>query len=697
MNVLQRKMFANGDAVNSPVTDLSRLIANYATSGLSPLQIFEVLQQDFAQQGIPMDVGLRTIERIAQEVGGPMKDDPMITDPPFGGPRPLTPGRLDEMAQGPFDTSVEIAPDRLPPADPSLDPRLGTYAQQGDTLNPAATPDVVDFSEDLQGLMDTDITVEGDEQPEKKLGPNEIRLSDGRVIDFSQGIKDIQEGKGQGIRLYRIYNSPDIERGENVNKALEQFIATDEPGYFRMFGGDQTLEERRGGTFGPEDFGSAFYALSRGARDVLGEVAERTLPGIAGFFGGEGAAESTRDLFEKDRFGPGYMARGGLDPEEVDILVLGAAGGRETIAKDLEEIGITEEKQTPIKPEVEVFEEDVEDVEDVEGEPESVADAAVGEKQPGVEDQTDAGDQPDAGAGLPGAVDEDVPPPPKSKEVSFAEFTTSPDFLRFVRNIGKGLVTQGELGKGIALGAAAAAEERAQEEALKAEREAELLKEMIEKGQVDALKPSELKSLNAMTTELSDNIKNYEGTQASIGIMNDAIALFEAALENDVPITGLPGRIARFKDEAAAFMGVPNPNVSDATKIKNYIEQVKQRSIREILNESGRTISNLDRDIVDRVFGDLDLTGNPREILKKLKNARSSLVKNNRDKQRAISSTYEIVQNPAYQGVGVKAITPYSSLIEKIINTEISDTSKIDMSQIIDIDLRDSDLFNLGN
>ena len=696
MNVLQRKMFANGDAVNSPVTDLSRLIANYVSSGLSPLQIYEVLQQDFAQQGIPLDIGLRTIEEISQQLGGAMKDDPMITDPPFGGPRPLTPGRLDEMAQGPFDTSVEIAPDRLPPADPSLDPRLGTYAQQGKTLNPAAIPDVVDFSEDLQTLLDTDITVEGDEQPEKKLGPNEIRLSDGRVIDFSQGIKDIQEGRGQGIRLYRIYNSPDIERGENVNKALEQFIATDEPGVFKMFGGNQTLEQRRSGDAGPEDFGSAFYAFSRGARDVLGEAAERTLPGIAGFFGGQGAAETTRDLFEKDRFGPGYMARGGLDPEEVDILVMGAAGGRETIAKSLEEIGITEDKQTPIKPEVEVF---AEDEQGDDGEPESVADAAVGGKQSVVEDQ------PDAGAGLPSAVDEDVPPPPdsgeppppKSKEVSFAEFTTSPDFLRFVRNIGKGLVTTGEIGKGIALGSAAAAEERAQEEALKAERDAELLKEMIEKGQVDPLKPSELKSLNAMTAELSDNIKNYEGTQASIGIMNDAISLFEAALENNVPITGLPGRVARFKDEAAAFIGIPDSNVSDATRIKNYIEQVKQRSIREILNESGRTISNLDRDIVDRVFGDLDLTGNPKEILKKLKNARSSLIKNNTDKQRAITSTYEIVQNPAYQGVGVKAITPYSSLIEKIIKTKISDTSKIDMSQIIDIDLRDSDLFNLGN
>lgn len=690
MNVLQRKMFANGDAVNSPVTDLSRLIANYVSSGLSPLQIYEVLQQDFAQQGIPLDIGLRTIEEISQQLGGAMKDDPMITDPPFGGPRPLTPQRLDEMAQGPFDTSVEIAPDRLPPADPSLDPRLGTYAQQGKTLNPAAIPDVVDFSEDLQTLLDTDITVEGDEQPEKKLGPNEIRLSDGRVIDFSQGIKDIQEGRGQGIRLYRIYNSPDIERGENVNKALEQFIATDEPGVFKMFGGNQTLEQRRGGDAGPEDFGSAFYAFSRGARDVLGEAAERTLPGIAGFFGGQGAAETTRDLFEKDRFGPGYMARGGLDPEEVDILVMGAAGGRETIAKSLEDIGITENKQIPVAPEVEVFEEDEKDGD---GEPESIADAAVGEKQPDKDQE------------LPGAVDEDVPPPPdsgeppppKSKEVSFAEFTTSPDFLRFVRNIGKGLVTTGEIGKGIALGSAAAAEERAQEEALKAERDAELLKEMIEKGQVDPLKPSELKSLNAMTAELSDNIKNYEGTQASIGIMNDAISLFEAALENNVPITGLPGRVARFKDEAAAFIGIPDSNVSDATRIKNYIEQVKQRSIREILNESGRTISNLDRDIVDRVFGDLDLTGNPKEILKKLKNARSSLIKNNTDKQRAITSTYEIVQNPAYQGVGVKAITPYSSLIEKIIKTKISDTSKIDMSQIIDIDLRDSDLFNLGN
>jgi len=611
MNVLQRKMFANGDVVNSPLVDVTAQIANLSLSGLAPIEIFELLQADYASKGLqmPSNLGMATIESIAKQVGGKAKIDPTFIGPK----RPLDPSRIDQIGIAPFNVSPDIAPDRLPPADPSLDPRLGTYAQQGKTLNPAAIPDVVDFSEDLQTLLDTEITVEGDKQPEKKLGPNEIRLSDGRVIDFSQGIKDIQEGKGQGIRLYRIYNSPDIERGENVNKALEQFIATDEPGYFKMFGGDQTLEERRGGTFGPEDFGSAFYALSRGARDVLGEAAERTLPGIAGFFGGEGAAESTRDLFEKDRFGPGYMARGGLDPEEVDILVLGAAGGRETIAKDLEEIGITEDKQTPIKPEVEVFKE-------------SVADAAVGGKQPGAGDQTDTGDQTDAGAGLPGAVDENVPPPPKSKEVSFAEFTTSPDFLRFVRNIGKGLVTTGEIGKGIALGSAAAAEERAQEEALKAERDAESGK-LEFKDRKDIL--GERKALNT-------SVRDYNNAIAAEEL---ARSVLEFAQNGN--LTTFASKIgAKVSDLKKSFTGEPG-ELSDTKRAQIALDILTNRNIKEILGESGRTISNIDRDIAQRIVGNLNLAQmqSVEEIRERLEDNIKSIVQKKNEAQRNIKAS----------------------------------------------------------
>jgi len=622
MNVLQRKMFANGDVVNSPLVDVTAQIANLSLSGLAPIEIFELLQADYASKGLqmPSNLGMATIESIAKQVGGKAKIDPTFIGPK----RPLDPSRIDQIGIAPFNVSPEIAPDRLPPADPSLDPRLGTYAQQGDTLNPAATPNVVDFSEDLQGLMDTDITVEGDEQPEKKLGPNEIRLSDGRVIDFSQGIKDIQEGKGQGIRLYRIYNSPDIERGENVNKALEQFIATDEPGYFRMFGGGQTLEERRGGTFGPEDFGSSFYALSRGARDVLGEAAERTLPGIAGFFGGEGAAETTRDLFEKDRFGPGYMARGGLDPEEVDILVMGAAGGRETIAKSLEDIGITENKQIPSAPAEEVF---GEDEQGVEGEPESVADAAVGGKQPG------AGDQTDAGAGLPGAVDEDVPPPPKSKEVSFAEFTTSPDFLRFVRNIGKGLVTTGEIGKGIALGSAAAAEERAQEEALKAERDAELFEKLAESGKLEF---KDRKDILGERKALNTSVRDYNNAIAAEEL---ARSVLEFAQNGN--LTTFASKIgAKVSDLKKSFTGEPG-ELSDTKRAQIALDILTNRNIKEILGESGRTISNIDRDIAQRIVGNLNLAQmqSVEEIRERLEDNIKSIVQKKNEAQRNIKAS----------------------------------------------------------
>lgn len=632
MNVLQRKMFANGDAVNSPVTDLSRLIANYATSGLSPLQIFEVLQQDFAQQGIPMDVGLRTIERIAKEVGGPMKDDPMITDPPFGGPRPLTPGRLDEMAQGPFDTSVDIAPDRLPPADPSLDPRLGTYAQQGDTLNPATTPDVVDFSEDLQGLMDTDITVEGDEQSEKKLGPNEIRLSDGRVIDFSQGIKDIQEGRGKGAFIYRIFNSPDIETGENVDKALTQFINVDEPGAIRFFGelGGGTLEERRGTAFGPEDIGSGLIAGAKGLFDFGREGLATIIPGAISPFVGRETVENVREFFDAD-FPEGYAARGGYSPETIDNIVLSAAGIKEDkIAKDLEEIGITEDKQTPIKPEVEVFEENVEEVE---GEPESVADAAVAGKPPEVKDQPDAGDQTDAGAGLPGAVDEEVPPPPKSKEVSFAEFTTSPDFLRFVRNIGKGLVTTGEIGKGIALGSAAAAEERAQEEALKAERDAELFEKLAESGKLEF---KDRKDILAEKKALNTSVRDY----------NNAIAAEELAksvldFAKDGNLTTFASKIgAKVSDLKKAFTGEPG-ELSDTKRAQIALDILTNRNIKEILGESGRTISNIDRDIAQRIVGNLNLAQmqSVEEIRERLQDNIKSIVQKKNEAQRNIKAS----------------------------------------------------------
>ena len=279
----------------------------------------------------------------------------------------------------------------------------------------------------------------------------------------------------------------------------------------------------------------------------------------------------------------------------------------------------------------------------------------------------------------------------------FREVFGSDRFLDFIRNVGGELVRTGQLGEGLASGAAKAAEERAtrdllaEQEEKKFERERRLLLMKEELEGSEGLNASELNTLMKNVDELSENVMNYEGTEASIAIMNDAIALFDEAIERGVPVTGLPGRIMRFKDEAAAFLGIDNPNVSDATKIQNYIEQVKQRSIREILNESGRTISNLDREIVDNVFGGLDLTGDPKEIRKKLDNARANLIKNNRDKQRKITSDYTTLQDPEFKGKGVAAIAPYEDLILKIIGLDPSAVTRA-AAQSADVDIAEINL-----
>ena len=56
--------------------------------------------------------------------------------------------------------------------------------------------------------------------------------------------------------------------------------------------------------------------------------------------------------------------------------------------------------------------------------------------------------------------------------------------------------------------------------------------------------------------------------------------------------------------------------------------------------------------------------------MKKLKNARQSLVTSNIDKRDTISTTYKLMQNPAYGNVGTDAVSSYKDLLEKIINTK---------------------------
>jgi hypothetical protein len=418
------------------------------------------------------------------------------------------------------------------------------------------------------------------------------------------------------------------------------------------------------------------------------------------FFLGQEKASEIQDFFEGDRFSesPGYFERGGLTKEEIDRLTLITAGiNPDQIASDLVEV-----EDISTKTDAEIIAEQQQDEEENLETPDSLADEALLESD-GEDDQeppTDEETPPDetldettgetAGETPPG---QDPPKIEKTKESRFAEFTRSPDFIRFVRNIGKGLASTGEFAGGVTLGAAAAAEEKYQEQISKAERDAEILKEIAKSEDQGVLDTSDVERLNERVDTINTTIKEYEGGEASIALMNDLIELFQAADDKGIAVSGGAGALARMGDAIDAFTGgfgvtFLGGETSDSTKIQQAIEQVKQRSIREILQESGRTISDLDRQIVDKIFGTLDLYTPADQILKKLKGARDGLINSNKEKQRKINTSLDLVQNPAYKGFGTKAILPYYNTIQKIINADPSQGSGLTLNEVTEIDLR---------
>ena len=639
MNILQRRMFADGDIVqNAPLVDVTAQIANYSANGLSPIEIFERLQEDYALRGMemPKDLGMLTIERIAQQIGGSMKEDAEIDSvqfPELGGD-----GGLGE---GPYNIIPEISPERLPPVDLTLEPRLGTYTQSGQSLNPAELPPI-NTNIDIDSLLNEEGFGDTPENnlPTKveTLGPNEIRLSDGRIVDFSQGIQDIKDGKGVGLHIYRIFNSPDIETGANVDKALKEFITEDEPGIFRMMGGlsGGTLDERRGKAFGPEDFGSGITSFIKGAVDVGREGLERTVPSVVDFFGGKKLGDTTRDFFEGE-FEEGYQARGGFSPETIDNIVVAAAGSS-SIENELEKLGAEGAEGPIIKPETGepefILEEgpegrvgfsSQEDLNDYKNsdeyknwveEPLKEDDFISGptgdsrEVSPGDEISTrivksiKEGGTPLEKTGQKGKTPSSPSAYSRSNapETNFSQFTQSPDFIRFVRNLGKGMVSTGEMGKGIALGSAAAAEEKSLDEKKEAETYAKFLKDQAEANKIA---PGVYKDVTEASVKLNQDVRDYNNALAAQELAQSVID-FANGDSNLASFTSKIG--ATVADVVGGFTGeLDDPSkLSSTRRAQIALEILTNRNIKEILGESGRTISNIDRDIAKRVVGSLD-------------------------------------------------------------------------------------------
>ena len=377
------------------------------------------------------------------------------------------------------------------------------------------------------------------------LLPNEIRLSNGKKVDFTKGIESIQSGEaGGGYNIYPILKSPNIELGTNVKAVLNDFADRDTPGFLKMLGQENT------------DFGD----IGRLGIATIGEIGKENLKQIVPFFSGQRAFDKyTKDIPSvKSEFMGGdpksFVETSGRNAEEVDSLIqnFNTNNFGDTITDVLNNLDVdtskfsdffSKDRSDMILETDTVRRKRFEDAQAQGGTIQTELDAvnaipnATDANATAISSFDSSNESIAGGGGQKGRdavnqkvsvievpVDdkeqsEDVTGEEVAEEITsedapkrnFAQFTRSPDFLRFVRNIGKGLTSTGQLGQGIALGAAGAAEEKyAEEVALRSAQAAAAAKtgDLTEKMFMEQFKSKEefLNKQNEYSTSLSKTI-----------------------------------------------------------------------------------------------------------------------------------------------------------------------------------------------
>ena len=97
-------------------------------------------------------------------------------------------------------------------------------------------------------------------------------------------------------------------------------------------------------------------------------------------------------------------------------------------------------------------------------------------------------------------------------------------------------------------------------------------------------------------------------------------------------------------------MGKEFDNLSADSKVAELTKVVKQKNLQAILGESGRTISDKDREIIERVFGDLSVFESVSSVLGKLKESRRGLASSNAERLGNIQTNSAFLGRQGFEG-----------------------------------------------
>ena len=279
---------------------------------------------------------------------------------------------------------------------------------------------------------------------------------------------------------------------------------------------------------------------------------------------------------------------------------------------------------------------------------------------------------PEAAAEKQEEQDGEQPPPPKdpiTRKLEEPGFFGSDRFLDFIRNVGGELTRTGQFGTGLSLGASKAAEERAARE-LMAEKEDRDFASKLRLARAEAalegsgyMDPTDANKIIDQENLVADNIQSFEKSRNSLSNLNKVIGILDAG-----GATGLRGFFGEATDMIEAIITKDNNGKSfdelePRTRANSLLKVLRQANVREILGESGKTISNLDRAIVEDVFGDIKI-GTPVAVsLKKLEDSRKNIINGMMSTQNKIINSASFFNNVGYDSQSLRINQPILDLI----------------------------------
>jgi len=195
-------------------------------------------------------------------------------------------------------------------------------------------------------------------------------------------------------------------------------------------------------------------------------------------------------------------------------------------------------------------------------------------------------------------VEPEAEPKPEPKaQPDINPLFDNPNFGMFLRNIGKSLVETGQMGTGLAVGAARAAEERAVVEKQREVAFQELLKEQVKAGAKKVLDP---KFKDEVDQKYIANTKKIEENKASLDFLNQIENIL--LIENP---TGIPGLARQIGYNFRALLD-PNAELDPKTRVENLLREIAVGDAETVLGQSSGRLSDKDIQLARQLVSEIE-------------------------------------------------------------------------------------------